>query len=82
MTKAPTANVSVTTDNANKRIRISYNEGGAQTIDVNFPANIEILERTISFSKSGEAGATETITIGPSNPRSVCVETSGYAHAC
>ena len=82
MTKAPNANVTVTTDNTNKRIRISYTEGGSQTIDVSIPSNINIQERTINFSKSGEAGGSETVTIGPSNPRTVCIEASGYAHAC
>ena len=81
MSKAPAANVSVTTDNTNKRIRISYNEGGVQTIDVSVPSNIEIGEDTVTFSKSGEAGAQHNIAITP-NPRNVCVETSGYAHAC
>ncbi len=83
MTKAPSANVSITTDNSNKRIRISYTEGGAQTIDVSISANITITATTIPFLKSGAAniGGQQTITISP-NARSVCVETSGYAHAC
>jgi len=84
MSKAPNANVSITTDNTNKRIRIAYTESGIQTIDVSISSNITITGATVSFAKSGEAniGAQQVITIGPSNPRNVCVETSGYAHAC
>ena len=84
MSKAPNANVSVTTDNTNKRIRISYTEGGAQTIDVDISTNITITDTTIPFLKSGEAniGGQETIVIGPSNPRNVCIEITGYAYAC
>ena len=84
MSKAPAANVSITTDNSNKRIRITYTEGGTQTIDVSIAANITITTTTIAFAKSGEANIAgqQTITIGPTNPRSVCVETSGYAHVC
>jgi MSHA pilin protein MshC len=83
MSKAPTANVSITTDNTNKRIRISYNEGGIQTIDVSISSNITITTTTVPFLKSGEAniGGQQTIAITP-NPRNVCVEVSGYAHAC
>ena len=88
MTKAPNANVAVTTDNTNKRIRISYSEGGAQTIDVSISFNADIDDRTINFSKTGEAisapgAAPWQIQINAgSNVRAVCIEASGYAHAC
>ncbi|MGD8925554.1 MAG: prepilin-type N-terminal cleavage/methylation domain-containing protein [Thioalkalispiraceae bacterium] len=83
MSKATTANVTLTTDNSNKRIRISYNESGTQTIDVSISNNITITNATIPFLKSGAAniGGQVSIAITP-NPRSVCVETTGYAHAC
>jgi len=83
MSKAPSANVSVTTDNASKRIRISYTESGVQNIDINISSNITITSTSITFLKSGAAniGGQQTITITP-NPRSVCIETTGYAHAC
>jgi len=83
MSKAPNANVSVTTDNATKRIRISYTESGVQNIDISISSNITISSTTIAFIKSGAAniGGQQTISISP-NPRSVCVETTGYAHAC
>ncbi len=83
MSKATTANVSVTTDNTNKRIRISYTEGGVQTIDVSIPSNVSITPDTIAFLKNGAAniGVQRTIAISP-NPRNVCIETTGYSHAC
>jgi MSHA pilin protein MshC len=83
MTKAPAANVALTADNTNKRIRISYTEGGAQNIDVSIPNNITITTTTISFLKSGRAniGGQISIAITP-NARTVCVEPTGYAHAC
>ena len=83
MSKATTANVSVTTDNSNKRIRISYTEGGVQTIDVSIPPNVSITTDTIPFLKGGTAniGGQRTIAISP-NPRNVCIETTGYSHAC
>ncbi|MGD8784434.1 MAG: prepilin-type N-terminal cleavage/methylation domain-containing protein [Thioalkalispiraceae bacterium] len=86
MSKAPTANVTLTTDNTNKRIRITYTEGGAQTIDTAISSNITIQDRSISFTKNGEAstgGGTLDINItGTPTPRRVCIEASGYAHAC
>lgn len=83
MSKAPNANVTVTTDNSNKRIRISYNEGGLNTIDVSISPNITITNATIPYRKNGEAniGGQQTILISP-NPRNVCIEATGYAHAC
>ena len=83
MTKAANANVVLTADNSNKRIRISYTEGGAQTIDVSIPNNVTITTTTIAFSKSGEAniGGQVSIAITP-NARTVCVEPTGYAHVC
>lgn len=83
MSKATTANVSVTTDNTNKRIRISYTEGGVQYIDVSISSNVSITPDTISFLKSGAANivAQRTIAINP-NLRNVCIETTGYSHAC
>jgi len=83
MSKATSANVTVTTDNAAKRIRISYNESGVQNIDVEISSNITITSTSISFRKSGEAvlGSQAIINITPT-ARNVCIETTGYAHAC
>lgn len=83
MSKAVAANVTLTTDDAAKLIRITYNEGGVQTIDVNFPSNISMSSASITFRKNGEAalGSQAVFNITP-NARNVCVEVTGYAHAC
>ncbi len=83
MSKASSANVTWSTNNGAKRIRIRYTEGGNQTIDIDVPNNISISNSSIRFYKNGAANisAQEEITISP-NPRSVCIETTGYAHAC
>jgi len=82
MSKSSSANVTLSTDNGNKRIRISYIESGSQFIDVSIPNNISITNLAVSFLKSGRSnfGSQATISISPA--RSVCIETSGYAHAC
>jgi len=83
MSKASTANVTLISDNTNKRIRISYSEGGAQTLDVNIPNNINVTSSSVGFLKSGHSslGSQTTITITPGT-RTVCIEITGYAHAC
>jgi len=83
MTKATSANVTWSTNNGAKRIRIRYTESGNQTIDIDVPNNITISNSNIQFLKSGKANisAQEVISITP-NPRNVCIETTGYAHDC
>ena len=83
MSKASSANVTWSTDNGAKRIRIQYSESGTQTIDITVPNNITITDNSILFLKNGAAdiGSQTTISISP-NPRSVCIETTGYTHAC
>ena len=79
MNKAVSANVQLITDNTNKRIRISYTEGGAQTIDTSVPDGIDIDDATVSYSKRGDADAAVTIAVGD---RSVCISSAGFAYAC
>ena len=83
MSKASSANVTLSTNNGAKRIRIRYIESGNQTIDIAVPNNITISNSNIRFLKNGEAnvGSQVVISITP-NPRNVCIETTGYAHAC
>jgi len=83
MSKASSANVTWSTNNGAKRIRIRYTEGGNQTIDLSVPDNISISNSNIRFLKSGAAniGSQVVIAVTP-NPRNVCIETTGYAHGC
>lgn len=80
MNKAVSANVQLQVDSANQRLRITYAEGGTQTIDVSIADNVTLTATTIGFSKSGDANAAATISITPGT-RQVRVETTGYAHA-
>ena len=83
MSKAASANVTWSTNNTAKRIRIQYNESGTQTIDIAIPSNISITDSSILFLKSGAASISSQtlVSINP-NPRNVCIETTGYTHAC
>ena len=83
MSKANSANVTLNVDDSNKRIRITYTEGGTQNIDVSIANTISVTPSTISFNKNGSADllTRATINITP-NDRDVCIETTGYAHAC
>ena len=81
MNKAVSANVQLQTDSSNHRIRITYDEGGTQTIDTSIANNITLTATTISFLKSGDVISASTIAITPGS-RQVCVEATGYAHAC
>ena len=85
LSKAINANVQVLADSGNNRIRISYEEGGTQTVDIAIARNASLSASTnpISFKKNGDAniGTQQTITISPGT-RSVCIETTGYVHAC
>ena len=83
LAKAISANVQLQTDSTNHRIRISYNEGGLQYIDIPIANNVSLTATTIGFQKNGDAlvATQQVIAITPGS-RSVCVETTGYAHAC
>ena len=83
LSKAISANVQVQTNSGNHRIRISYDEGGIQTIDIAIARNVSLPATTIGFLKNGDAAlaSQQVIAITPGT-RSVCVETTGYAHAC
>jgi len=83
MSKANSANVTWSTSNSAKRIRIQYSESGTQTIDITIPNNISITDSSIAFLKSGSAsmGSQVVISVTP-NARNVCIETTGYTHAC
>ena len=83
MSKANSANVTWSTSNSAKRIRIQYSESGTQIIDITVPNNITITDSNIVFLKSGTAniGSQVVIAITP-NPRNVCIETTGYTHGC
>lgn len=83
MSKAVSANVQLQTDNTNKRIRITYSEGGVQTIDQSIPSDVDIDNVTITFNKKGEASNLVSqliINISPGS-RSIMIETTGYTHA-
>lgn len=81
MNKAVSANVQLITDNTSKRIRISYTEGGTQTIDTRVPDGIDIDDATVSYSKRGDADSAATISIN-SGERNVCISGAGFAYAC
>lgn len=79
MAKAVNANVQLITNNAARRIRISYTEGGIRNIDTLLPDAVNIADVTVSFTKRGDADAAVTIAVGD---RSVCVSGAGFAYAC
>lgn len=82
MTKAVSANVQLSTDNSNKRIRISYSESGTQTIDTDIPAATTITDQTVSYNKRGDVAGGGSVDISiNSGERTVRIESSGYAHA-
>ena len=85
MNKAVSANVQLTTDNANHRIRISYSENGVQTLDTTIPAAISITDTTatpLSFNKQGNLSAGSTVDISIGYPAlHVRIEATGYTHA-
>ena len=81
MNKAISANVQLQTDSANHRIRITYDEGGTQTLDTGLANSIGLTATTIGFLKNGDVNSAATIAITPGS-RQVCVEVTGYAHAC
>ena len=80
MNKAVSANVQLQVDSANQRLRITYDDGGTQTIDITIADNVDLTPATIGFAKSGDANAATTINILPGTHQ-VRVETTGYAHA-
>lgn len=82
MTKAVSANVQLITDNSNHRIRISYSEGGTQTIDTDIPTATSISNQTLGYNKRGDliGGASVDISIN-GGTHTVRIESSGYAHA-
>ena len=80
MNKAVSANVQLQVDSANQRLRITYDEGGTQTIDIAIADNVALTPTTIGFAKSGDANAAVTIAITPGTHQ-VRIEATGYAHA-
>jgi MSHA pilin protein MshC len=84
MDKGTAAAVQLAVDNTNKRIRITYNEGGAQTIDYAVPAGITLVSTAanVSYNGLGDVATAINISILGAGTRNVCIESSGYAHAC
>ena len=84
MTKPVGANVTLQTDNANDRIRITYNESGVQTVDIGIASEIDIDDVTMTFDKSGYVSSSTPATPIDididSGSRTVRVEGTGYAH--
>jgi MSHA pilin protein MshC len=81
MSKAVAANVQLITDNSNHRIRISYSEGGIQTLDTDIPSTT-ISNNTLSYNKRGDLSGGSAVDISINNgERTVRIEASGYAHA-
>ena len=82
MSKAVGANVQLITDNSNHRIRISYSEGGTQTIDTAIPGAVSIGNQTLGYNKRGDLASGSAVDISiNSGERNVRIEASGYAHA-
>jgi MSHA pilin protein MshC len=82
MSKAVSANVQLSTDNSNHRIRISYTEGGTQTLDTDIPSATTVSNTTVSYNKHGDISGSSAVDISiNSGERTVRIETSGYAHA-
>ena len=84
MDKGTGAAVTLEIDDGNKRVRIRYNEGGPQTIDYSVPDGITLVSTapTISYSTLGDASTAMNVSIIGAGTRNVCIEDSGYAHAC
>jgi MSHA pilin protein MshC len=82
MTKGATANVRLQLDNGNKRIRITYNEAGLQTIDLSLPTGLTYNNATINYNAIGDASPATTFSISGQSTRTVCIEATGYAYAC
>jgi prepilin-type N-terminal cleavage/methylation domain-containing protein len=82
MSKAVGANVQLITDNSNHRIRISYDEGGNQTLDTEIPAGVTIDNQSLNYNKRGDLAAGSAVNIAiNSGERNVRIEATGYAHA-
>lgn len=82
MSKAVSANVQLITDNSSKRIRISYSEGGPQTIDTDIPSATSITNQTLTYNKRGDLSGGSAVNISINGgERTVRIESSGYAHA-
>jgi len=82
MSKAVNANVQLITDNSNHRIRISYSEGGTQTLDTDIPGATSITNTTVRYNKRGDLVGSSVIDINiNSGEHTVRIEKSGYAHA-
>jgi MSHA pilin protein MshC len=82
MSKAVTANVQLITDNSHHRIRISYSEGGTQTLDTDIPTATSITDSSVSYNKRGDLVSASTVDISiNSGEHTVRIEKSGYAHA-
>lgn len=83
MSKGAAASVIFSTDNVNKRLQIRYTDGGIQTINVALPADISLTSININYNAKGDAVIANNISIGITGTnRTVCIETTGYAHAC
>ncbi len=80
MNKGNAAAVQFVTDNTSHRARITYNEGGPQSIDYPLPETVTVNDVTVNYDVLGNTGATTTITLA--GGRNVCIETTGYAHPC
>ena len=82
MHKGNTANVQLITDNTNKRIRIQYTQSGTQIIDYAISATTTITNSTTTYNAIGDANLASMLTITIDTSKNVCIETTGYAHAC
>ena len=83
MNKGASASVQLNTENANNRVRISYTDGGLQTIDYDIPVSISMnggTDQSFTYDVLGNASpaATISLTVG----RDVCIEATGYARPC
>lgn len=83
MNKGAAAAVQLITDNTNDRIRISYTDGGLQSIDFNIPESIPMnggIDQTFNYDVLGNASPAATISLTAG--RNVCIEATGYARPC
>jgi len=80
MDKGNIATVQLITDNSNHRARISYVEGGAQTIDFALPSELTVTDAVISYDVLGNATPATTLSVG--GGRNVCIEATGYVYQC
>ena len=79
----PAANVQLLTDNTNKQVRINYVESGiGKSLSQPLPDGITVNNITVSYSTLGSATPATTITLTATASRKVCIEDTGYAHAC